>query len=95
MRNAGNPGCSLAEFFNRGERVAGGPKPMWVYDAIRWNCQKFVSWCLKGSGLLTDSLSKFVNQKSEELVSGTLAQGFLGVATGIASRADSLLHGRS
>lgn len=94
--NAGNPKCDLATFFNRGESVAGGPRPMWVYSAVapRWNCQAFVTWCLKGSGLLTGAVDKFVNQDAESLVKASLPRKFLGAVTGLAGRADSVLHGK-
>lgn len=95
-RNAGNPNCSLEEFFAKGERVAGGPRPMWVYSPVapRWNCQAFVSWCLKGSGLLSSELDKFVNQNAESLVSGGVARRFLGSLTNLAGRFDVLFHGK-
>ena len=94
--NAGDPKCDLATFFNRGEKVAGGPRQMWVYSANSpaWNCQKFVSWCLKGSGLLSPQLDKFVNQDADGLVQGYLPRKFLGAVTGLAGREDRVINGQ-
>lgn len=94
--NAGSPNCSLEEFFRKGEYVAGGPKPMWVYSPVspRWNCQAFVSWCLSGSRLLTPALDKFINQNAESLVSGGIAQKFLGSLTNLAAKIDVVRHGK-
>lgn len=93
---AGNPHCDLGEFFARGERKAGGPRPMWIYSAVSptWNCQAFVRACLWGSGLWTVPVVKFVMQDAHQLVTGGLARRFLGAVTGLASRADTLIHGK-
>jgi hypothetical protein len=74
--NAGNdtmnvkaPNVTFKDFLQNAERVAGGDK-LWVYDAVRANCQDFVLACLRGSRVLTPAISKFVKQNAVAVLEG-------------------------
>ena len=60
---------SFNEFIANAEKVAGGNK-LWVYDSISQNCQWFVKWCLKGAGVLTPELEKFIMQDAAKVIEG-------------------------
>ncbi len=45
-------------------------KKLFVYDSISQNCQFFVKHFLKGAGVWSDSLNKFVMQDAWKVIEG-------------------------
>ena len=64
-----SPNISWADFLYRAERTAGGDR-LYVYDAIRANCQNFVHDCLKGADVLTPELNKYIMQNATAVIEG-------------------------
>jgi len=68
-------------------------KDFWRYDAVTNNCQDMVISVLKESGVLTDSVKKFVKQNTNDLLPGTIGR----IAKAITDKAhgfDVLLKGK-
>lgn len=63
----------------------------WLYDTYN-NCQRFIMDNLRGSGLLTPELQKFVLQDTKSLVSG-MAKRVADTVTDIAGRFDIVRSG--
>ena len=83
------PGLTVGSLFKAGE--AQNPSNFWLYSTT-YNCQRFVMDLLRGSGLDTPELTKFVLQDTESLLSG-YAKNAADAVTDLAGRADILIHG--
>jgi hypothetical protein len=86
---------TVGSLLDKGEKHIGSAEKFWVYDARTQNCQFFIQWCLKGSGLWTTELEKFVMQDAQGVLKDL---GYLGkaakVVTDIASVGDVILNGK-
>lgn len=66
-----------------------------VYDAVDWNCQRWVTERLQVNGMLSPELHSFINQSVQELIPGTTIKQFMKATTNIANIFDNIMHGGS
>ena len=94
MSVAVKPGITLNSLFENAFKKFGEEK-ITRYDSRSNNCQAFVSDLLTASGMMTDSIRKFVLQDAESIYKG---MGILGVInkgiTDLAATGDHILNGR-
>lgn len=63
------PNVTFNEFIANGTKKAEqAGQNLWVYDAVRANCQYFVKWLLSGSGSWNSDVEKFVMQDAEKVI---------------------------
>lgn len=85
---------TLNSMFQKGEQLAGSTK-FWTYHPITNNCQYFIRYLLKGSGMWNGDLEKFVLQDAQGLVKDIEKVGDTAASiTDVAGRLDVLLRGR-
>ena len=85
---------TLSEFIDGGVRASGKGDQFWVYNAKTNNCQYAVIDLLKGQGLLTPELHRFIFQDSVELLKNTgVLSGVFKRITDFAAKARVLIWG--
>ena len=68
--DVGTPNITWNDMLSGAERAAGGAEKLWVYDAIKQNCQYFVRAVLRACSVLTPALEKFIMQDADAVIEG-------------------------
>lgn len=89
------PDQTLGEFINNA--VEKGGDGFYEYDVRSHNCQNFINSLLSANGLMTSDLASYILQDVEAILRDTpdISKKIVDIITGIASRADIVLHGKS
>ncbi len=90
-----NSDQTLSEFINNA--VQQGGEGFFEYDVRFHNCQVFINSLLSANGLMTSDLASYILQDVEVILRDTpeISQKIVDIITGVASRADILLHGKN
>jgi hypothetical protein len=82
---------TVRQFVENGLKYA-GPERFYTYRGLSWNCQRWVSDMLNGSGLMYPGLDRFVNQPVEQLAKQIpgITQTIMNAITDFAARARTL-----
>ena len=65
----------------------------WLYDAVNFNCQDYVSKRLQSNGMMTPELNTFINQDVNQLLPNKVLQKIAKGATNIASLLQNIYSG--
>jgi hypothetical protein len=83
-------GLTLSKLFENA--IAQQGDNLWYYDAVKNNCQNYITTILKSSGLYNEKFGSFINQNVDSLLTET-AKKISNVTTDIASLAENIYRG--
>ena len=83
-------GLTLSKLFENA--IAQQGDNLWYYDAVKNNCQNYITTILKSSGLYNEKFGSFINQNVDSLLTDTVKK-ISTATTDIASLAENIYRG--